>query len=101
MKRGGLINIWHDNEILPGDTLRDSISKNLGESDILLYLVSDNSLASENCNRELAEALNANVKVIPIILERCDWLDHQLSDFQVLPEKGRPIEAWQDEDEGQ
>ena len=100
MKRGGLINIWHDNEILPGDTWRDSISKNLGESDILLYLVSDNSLASENCNRELAEALNANVRVIPIILERCAWLDHQLSDFQVLPEKGRPIEAWQDEDEG-
>ncbi len=100
MKREGLINIWHDNEILPGDTWRDSISKNLAESDILLYLVSDNSLASKNCNRELAEALNANVRVIPIILERCDWLDHQLSDFQVLPDKGKPINIWENENEG-
>ena len=100
MKREGLINIWHDNEILPGDTWRDSISKNLAESDILLYLLSDNSLASKNCNRELAEALNANVRVIPIILERCDWLDHQLSDFQVLPDKGRPINVWENESEG-
>lgn len=100
MKREGLINIWHDNEILPGDTWRDSISKNLAESDILLYLVSDNSLASKNCNRELAEALNANVRVIPIILERCDWLEHQLSDFQVLPDKGRPINLWENESEG-
>ena len=100
MKREGLINIWHDNEILPGDTWRDSISKNLAESDILLYLVSNNSLASENCNRELAEALNANVKVIPIILEHCDWLDHQLSDLQVLPDKGKPINAWENESEG-
>ena len=100
MKREGLINIWHDNEILPGDTWRDSISKNLTEADILLYLVSGNSLASENCNRELAEALNANIRIIPIILESCDWLDHQLSDFQVLPEKGSPINLWENESEG-
>ena len=100
MKREGLINIWHDNEILPGDRWRDSISKNLAESDVLLYLVSDNSLASENCNRELAEALNTNIRVLPIILEDCDWLDHQLSDFQVLPDKGRPINVWKNESEG-
>ena len=62
MKREGLIDIWHDNEILPGDTWRDSIFSNLAESDILLYLVSVNSLASENCNRELAEALKRKHK---------------------------------------
>lgn len=100
MKREGLINIWHDNEILPGGTWRDSISKNLAESDLLLYLVSVNSLASENCNQELAEALNANIRVVPIILERCDWLNHQLSGFQVLPDKGKPINAWENENAG-
>ena len=100
MKREGLINIWYDNEILPGDRWRDSISKNLAEADILLYLVSANSLAFKNCNRELAEALNANIRVVPIILEHCDWLNHQLSNFEVLPDKGKPINLWQDEDEG-
>lgn len=100
MKREGLINIWHDNEILPGDTWRDSISSSLAEVDLLLYLVSANSLASENCNKELAEALNANVRVIPIILDHCDWIDHQLSDFQVLPDSGKPISVWENEDEG-
>ena len=100
MKREGLINIWHDNEILPGDTWRDSISKNLAESDILLYLVSANSLASENCNRELAKALNANIRVVPIILEDCDWQNHQLSDFQVLPDKGKPINVSENENQG-
>ena len=100
MKREGLINIWYDNEILPGDKWRDSISDTLGEADILLYLVSDSSLASENCNRELAEALNANIRVVPIILEDCDWPNHQLSDFQVLPDKGKPIKVWENENEG-
>ena len=85
MKREGLISIWHDNEITAGDTWRDAIFSNLDDSDILLYLVSAYSLASENCNKELAAALNADIKVIPVILEFCDWLNHQLSDFQALP----------------
>ena len=94
MKREGLISIWHDNEITAGDTWRDAIFSNLDDSDILLYLVSAYSLASENCNKELAEALNADIKVISVILEDCDWKNDRLSDLQVLPEKGKPINTW-------
>ena len=100
MKREGLISIWHDNEITAGDIWRDAIFSNLDDSDILLYLVSANSLASENCNKELAAALNANIKVIPVISESCDWLNHQLSDFQALPDKGKPITEWEHERRG-
>ena len=94
MKHEGLISIWHDNEITAGDTWRDAIFSNLDDSDILLYLVSAYSLASENCNKELAEALNADIKVISVILEDCDWKNDRLSDLQVLPEKGKPINTW-------
>ncbi|MDD9975040.1 MAG: tetratricopeptide repeat protein, partial [Candidatus Poribacteria bacterium] len=100
LKSKGLISIWHDNEITAGDTWRDAIFSNLDDSDILLYLVSAYSLASQNCNRELAAALNANIKVIPVILESCDWLNHQLSDFQALPDKGKPITEWERESRG-
>ena len=100
MKHEGLISIWHDNEITAGDTWRDAIFSNLDDSDILLYLVSAYSLASENCNKELAAALNAKIKVIPVILEFCDWLNHQLSDFQALPDKGKPITEWKYESRG-
>ena len=100
MKREGLISIWHDNEITAGDTWRDAIFSNLDDSDILLYLVSAYSLASENCNKELAAALNADIKVIPVILESCDWLNHQLSDFQALPDKGKPITEWEHKSAG-
>ena len=100
MKQEGLISIWHDNEILPGDKWRDAIFDNLADSDLLLYLVSAYSLASGNCNKELAAALNVEIRVIPIILENCDWLNHQLSDFQALPEKGLPITKWEDHTDG-
>ena len=94
MERKGEIKFWDDNEIRLGDKWYKKISNNLVTSDILFYLVSAASLASENCNRELAEALSAKIRVIPIILERCDWLNHQLSDIQVLPVEGKPINEW-------
>ena len=100
MIRQELITIWNDNEILPGDDWREDISQNLNDSDILLYLVSAASLDSENCNKELSEALNVDRKVIPIILEDCDWQNHQLKDPEALPDKGKPINEWQPESKG-
>ena len=100
------ITIWHDNEILPGDKWREAISTNLTDSDILLYLVSAKSLASTNCSKELSEALalakgeEETIRTIPIILESCDWPHHQLSEFQALPDKGKPINEWQPESKG-
>ena len=60
LKREGIIDLWHDNEILPGDKWRDTIFSNLDDSDLLLYLTSAQSLDSENRNEELAAALSAN-----------------------------------------
>ena len=100
MENEGKITLWDDNEILPGDEWYKDISTNLDSSDILLYLVSAASLGSKNCNKELAEALNFGIRVIPIILESCDWLNHQISDFQALPDKGLPINKWQPESDG-
>ena len=100
LKGEGLISIWHDNEILPGDKWRDAIFDNLVDSDLLLYLTSVHSLISENCNKELAEALKAGIRVIPIILESCDWENHQLSDLQALPDRAKPINTWQPESDG-
>ena len=97
MKQQDMIKTWHDNEILPGDKWREAISNNLADSDILLYLVSASSLASENCNKELGEALSSEIGVVPIVLESCDWQNHQLRDNQALPDKGKPINEWQPE----
>ena len=100
MKREGLIDIWHDNEITGGERWRDAIFRNLANSDLLLYLVSASSLDSEICNMELVRSLDKNTRVIPIILEPCDWLNYQLSNFQVLPNEGTPISEWRLESKG-
>ena len=92
---------WDDGQLTPGDgALQEDLLKKVADSDLLLYLVSAASLASKNCNKELAEALKQEIRVIPIILEHCDWLRHQLSSFEVLPYKGKPISKWTDASEG-
>ena len=98
LKREGIVDIWHDNEILPGDKWRDTIFSNLADSDLLLYLTS--AYKSENCNKELTAALNAEIRVIPIILERCDWGKHEISALQALPDRANPINTWQPENDG-
>ena len=121
LKREGIIDIWHDNEILPGDKWRDAIFNNLADSDLLLYLTSAYSLESENCNKELAAALTAEKKVIPIILEHCDWKSHKLEnsqdlsakglylnesesqilgEIQALPARGKPLNEWRPRSKG-
>ncbi len=101
MKQQNKLVTWHDGDITGGDKARqEDILKEVADSDILLYLVSATSLASKNCNKELAEALNFDIRVISIILEDCDWQNHQLSDFQALPDKGKPINEWQPESKG-
>ena len=92
---------WDDGQLTSGDeALQEDILKKVVDSDLLLYLVSASSIASRNCNRELAEAIRGDKRVIPIILEHCDWLKHKVSNFEVLPHKGKPISKWDDRSEG-
>ena len=101
MEQNNELVTWDDGQLTPGDkALQKDILKKVEDSDILLYLVSAASLASKNCNKELAEAIKQEMRVIPIILEHCDWLCHQLSGFEVLPHKGKPLTKWDDVSEG-
>ena len=101
MERNGEIEPRDDTDITAGgNASQEDILKEFANSDILLYLVSAASLASKNCNKELTEAVRLGKRVIPIILESCDWLHDRLSNFQALPTKGEPINKWQPESDG-
>ena len=102
MARRGEIAFWCENEMLPTDTWREAISNHLADADLLLYLVSANSLTAARCNGELSDALNvdSNLSILPIFLEACDWQRYQLNLMQALPDRGRPIDKWRPESKG-
>jgi len=106
-----LLKVWHDGNILPGEDWEKAIKKELSSSDLVLVLVSANSLNSEFIQgEELRTALDrlreGLARVVPVIVSPCVWrFDPVLAGLQALPlfgsEGPKPVNdrVWQNTDE--
>jgi len=71
-------NVWIDTwELNAGDSLIERIQSALGDADAILILLSENSVQSEWCRKELNSGLTReleekSVLVIPIVLDVCE-----------------------------
>ncbi|AUB39529.1 DNA polymerase III, delta prime subunit [Nostoc flagelliforme CCNUN1] len=104
LKRQGIISAWHDRDIDVSSDWRKEISEQLKQSQVFLFLVSSDYLASDySYTREMSYALqkhNVNeITVVPIIVRPVDWSDAPFRNLQVLPRNGRPITQWENRDE--
>ena len=104
LKREGIISGWHDRKIGAGTEWKDAIDDNLRSANIILLLVSADFLASDYCyDVELKYAMDRHEKgqarVIPVILQPCDWKTTIFAKLQALPTNGRPVITWKNRDE--
>lgn len=104
LRRQGLVDVWHDRRLLPGDHLDWTIGEELDRADIILLLVSPDFIASDYCykiekGRALERHREGTARLISVILRPCDWTHTDLSQFLVTPKDGRPITQWPDRDE--
>jgi hypothetical protein len=102
LKRQGLIEIWYDRSILPGDQWRDEIGKNLEQSDIILLLVSSYFMDSDYCyDIEMKRAVERHdagrAAVVPIIIRPVDWTPAPFSKLQALPRDAKAVTKWEDQ----
>lgn len=83
-----------------GDVLDDDISRELEAADLFLLLVSPDFIASNYCvEREMRRALERHdageARVIPIIVEPCNWAEMpRLRQLKAVPKDGEPISEW-------
>jgi hypothetical protein len=96
LKRQGVIEAWHDRRIPAGDEWDQVINENLENADIILLLVSPYFLASRYCyDTEVKRALErheaGSARVIPVIVDPCDWLTAPFAKLATLPKDGKPI----------
>ena len=97
-----LVELWHDEAIVPGEPWADSIRRNLDDSRLVIALVSPDLLQSEWCVAELGRAFELREKhpvafdVVPIIVRQCAWRETPLGTIQALPMGGAPIESFPD-----
>jgi len=104
LKNQGIIDVWHDRLIGPGDEFGSAIDRNLADADIVLLLVSSDFLSSSYCwGIEMKTAMERHEKknaiVIPVIIRACDWHSAPFGKLLAAPKDGKPIKSWQDSDE--
>jgi hypothetical protein len=104
LRRLGIVADWQDGEIKPGDEWPKAIADKLLSSRIVLLLISSDFIASEHCyEKELKVAMQRHVDkeavVLPVIARPCLWEDMTFGDLQSLPQGGRAITSWENQDE--
>ena len=102
LHRDGQIEEWFDREILAGAEIDTEIAERLETSKLFLLLVSPDFLASDYCvEMEMKRILERHdlgeARVIPIIVEPCDWMATPLRNLKVLPNDGKPVSDWTNE----
>jgi tetratricopeptide (TPR) repeat protein len=102
----GLIKIWHDRRIKPGDEWNGDIDENLNLAQIILLLISPNFMFSRYCREvEAKRAMERHeaqeARVIPIILDFIEWQGKVLGlgKLQALPKDAKAINAWANRNE--
>lgn len=102
--REGRINIWDDYDIEAGQEWDLKIKEKIYSADIILLLVSSDSLASDYFyGQEVKFSLERHEKgeavVVPVVLRHCDWENTPLGGLEALPEKGKPLLEWPTRDQ--
>lgn len=104
LKRGGVIQDWHDRRIGAGTEWAGQIDAHLNTAHIILLLISADFLASDYCyDVEMTRAMERHhageARVIPVILRPVDWQGAPFGKLQALPTDARPVTSWANRDE--
>lgn len=106
LKKQGIIDLWTDGEIQPGDCWSTEISKAMSEAHLILFLVSNHFINSTFISEvEAPMAMerqeNRQAVIIPIILNKTPgWQEEAWSGLQALPNPDKPLEDWKSYESG-
>lgn len=104
LTRQKLIEPWDDRLIRPGEEWDDEIKQALHDADIIFFIMSPDAIASDYIwDVEVKTAMERHskkeVRVLPLILNHCEWKDTPLANLQGLPRDGKPIATFANQDE--
>ncbi|MGK4004724.1 SIR2 family protein [Sorangium sp. So ce1036] len=104
LKRKGVIRGWHDGEIGAGEERDRALAEHLEAAKVILLLISADFLASDFCyDVEMQKAIERHergeARVIPVILDACDWEGAPFGRLASLPRGGRPVTSWVNQSE--
>jgi len=104
LKRKGVIRGWHEGEIGAGEEWDKEVREHLQSAKMILLLISADFLASDFCyedqmRRAIGRHDRGEARVIPVILDACDWEPAPFGKLKPLPSDGRPVTSWANQSE--
>jgi len=94
------VNFWSDLELRPGQNWNKTITENILNSDIFIFLLSTSALNNKSFNRDIDKVImeKKDNPIIPIILSESLWEDSPISKYQALPSKAKPISTFKNKE---
>ena len=104
MRRAGLVEVWHDRCLIPGELWDRRINDEIEKAEIILLLVSTEFLSSNYVNDvEIKRAMqrhdDGSACIIPVVLRPCQMELAPFAKIQALPTDLKPITMWPNPDE--
>jgi len=104
LRRNNVVEVWTDQEIVPGNVWEANLKAQLESADIMIFLVSPDFIASDYIyDVEIGKAIERHnrgeVVIVPVIIRPCDFSSTPLTKFQALPKNAEPISKWENRDE--
>ncbi|WP_437484709.1 toll/interleukin-1 receptor domain-containing protein [Sorangium sp. So ce1014] len=103
LKREGKIRTWHTGRIGVGSDRDAELAVRLDAAHLIVLLVSVDYLAGDAQWREMERALGRHnagrARLIPILLDACDWEGTPFSALAPLPANRVPVMSWKRESE--
>jgi hypothetical protein len=99
LRQDGLVDTWYDRAVLAGSKIDKEIAAELESADVFIALASPDFLDSKYCiEREMARAIDrekqGTIRIIPVIVEPCDWQHSPLGEFKAVPRDGKAVSEW-------
>lgn len=61
--------IWYDEGLTPGESWNDDLAEHLKNSEIVVILLTKNSMGSQYVKAEINYAISKQIKILPVMLE--------------------------------
>lgn len=92
LKHRGVIETWHDRDIVAGDIKGDEVDQNINQAAVILLMVSPDFIGSMYCyGYEMQYAIRLHeegrARVIPVMLRPCDIEGAPFENLKSVPER--------------
>jgi hypothetical protein len=98
-----VLRLWFDQALMPGDDWHPELMRRIDEADFIVLLITPAFLLSRFCfgkemRRGLARHDAGLARVIPILLEPCEWKTAPFARVQGLPRDMHPVSEAADQE---